>query len=68
MPIWSFLSEKEGRIELTIEDNGAGFDPETIKQGLGLTSMRERTELSGGAFAVESVPGKGTTIRAQWPI
>jgi signal transduction histidine kinase len=28
--------------------------------------MRELAELSGGAFAVESVPGKGTTIRARW--
>ncbi len=60
------LRKIEGRIELTIEDNGAGFDPETIKQGLGLTSMRERAELSGGTFAVESTVGKGTTIRASW--
>jgi PAS domain S-box-containing protein len=56
------------KIELSIEDNGAGFDLETIKQGLGLTSMRERTELSGGVFAVESMPGKGTTIRASWTL
>jgi PAS domain S-box-containing protein len=58
----------DDRIKLSIKDNGAGFDPETIKQGLGLTSMRERTELSGGTFEVESILGKGTTIRASWPI
>jgi PAS domain S-box-containing protein len=62
------LRKMEGRIKLSIEDNGAGFDQESIKQGLGLTSMRERTELSGGTFAVDSIPGKGTTIQAQWPI
>jgi signal transduction histidine kinase len=61
------LRKMDDRIELSIEDNGAGFDPKTIKQGLGLTSMRERTELSGGSFAVKSILGKGTTIKARWP-
>ena len=36
--------------------------------GLGLRSIRERTELSGGLFEVESAKGKGTTIRASWPL
>jgi PAS domain S-box-containing protein len=60
------LRKIESKIEMTIEDNGAGFDLENIKQGLGLTSMRERTELSGGAFEIESAVGKGTTIRGRW--
>jgi signal transduction histidine kinase len=61
-------------MELTIQDNGQGFNPdkalalESMKRGMGLTSMRERTELSGGSFAIESIEGKGTTIRASWPI
>jgi PAS domain S-box-containing protein len=55
-------------IELSIEDNGTGFDPQSVKQGLGLMSMRERTELSGGTFTMESTIGKGTTIKASWPI
>ena len=54
------------KIELSIKDNGAGFDLESIRQGLGLTSMRERTELSGGSFEVESAPGTGTIIKASW--
>jgi PAS domain S-box-containing protein len=62
------LRKIEGRIELSIEDNGVGFDLENYRKGLGLTSMRERTELSGGSFAIESSPGKGTTIKASWPI
>jgi signal transduction histidine kinase len=67
------LREMEGRIELVLEDNGQGFDLEKVlgsespKRGLGLTSMRERTELSGGSFAIESTQGKGTIIRASWP-
>jgi len=61
------LRKMVDKIELSVEDNGAGFDPENTKQGLGLTSMRERAELSGGTFEIESTVGKGTTIRASWP-
>jgi signal transduction histidine kinase len=35
---------------------------------LGLLGMRERIEMVGGVFAIESAPGKGTTIRAQVPV
>jgi two-component system, chemotaxis family, CheB/CheR fusion protein len=68
------LRKKENKIEWVIIDNGMGFDleeilsPEGSKRGLGLTSMRERTELSGGTFTIESTKGKGTTIRASWPL
>jgi PAS domain S-box-containing protein len=66
------LREEEGRLELTIHDNGTGFDTtqrvsqEGLDRGLGLASMTERTDLSNGLFAVESEPGVGTTIRASW--
>jgi signal transduction histidine kinase len=68
------LRKIDGRVELMLEDNGEGFDLENLfgsqstKRGLGLTSMRERTELSGGSFVIQSVEGKGTTIRASWPL
>jgi signal transduction histidine kinase len=64
----SLMRKNDDRIELVIGDNGIGFDMESIKKGLGLGSMRERAELSGGAFGIESVKGKGTVIRASWPI
>jgi len=63
-----------GKLEFIVEDNGLGFDIEHMryvkssKRGLGLTSMKERIELSGGAFAIESTPGVGTVVRASWPI
>jgi signal transduction histidine kinase len=66
------LRRSGGKIELTIQDNGHGFalkkvlSEEGPKRGLGLTSMRERTELSGGTFEVESTVGKGTVIKARW--
>jgi PAS domain S-box-containing protein len=63
---------KRGALELTIEDNGEGFDiistlsRESGVRGLGLTSMKERTEFSGGSFSIRSKIGKGTAIRASW--
>lgn len=62
-------------IELSIADDGKGFPlkasgllRENNKGGLGLASMRERAELSGGIFAVESLQEQGTTVRAFWPL
>src|SRR5215210_2659865 len=58
-----------GRITLTVSDDGAGFDPEGDFPGhLGLRSMRERALRLGGTLEVDSVPGKGTRIRALIPI
>ena len=69
-----YLRKIDGRLELVLEDNGQGFNMEKVvgsestKRGLGLTSMRERVELSGGLFTIGSTEGKGTIIRASWPI
>ena len=64
------LHSREGALELFIEDNGQGFDTGSagtdFSHGLGLQSMRERAELSGGAYAIDSAPGKGTCIRVRW--
>jgi PAS domain S-box-containing protein len=63
------LTKASKKMELTISDNGEGFDvKETPRRGLGLVSMRERAELSNGAFAIESVKGKGTTVRVTWAL
>ena len=59
-------------ITLLVEDNGRGFEPSVLfKKGdrcLGLVGMRERAALLGGKVVIESVPGKGTTIRVTIPI
>ncbi len=52
-------------MEVTIQDNGQGFDLEKVTsqgstiKGLGLSSMKERTELSGGSFVIESILEEG---------
>jgi PAS domain S-box-containing protein len=54
-------------IELTLSDNGQGFDvKETARNGLGLVSMSERTQLSNGSFSIDSIKGEGTTIQIAW--
>jgi PAS domain S-box-containing protein len=68
------LRKVDGRMELTVRDNGQGFDLEKVssqeatKKGLGLTSMRERVEFSGGSFTIESGENKGTIIRVSWAL
>jgi PAS domain S-box-containing protein len=57
---------------MKIKDDGQGFKPDEQARGkkrhrLGLLGMRERLEMINGTFAVESAPGKGTTILAQIP-
>ncbi len=68
-----FSLRKTDRIDLLIRDNGQGFDPGKKlslagSTGIGLSSMRERAELSGGCLAVESAVGKGTSIHVTWPL
>ena len=68
------FSRTDRTIEMKIEDNGQGFNlerrvsKEVSKRGVGLASMRERTELLGGAFSITSSEGGGTTIHASWPV
>jgi len=47
---------------LRVTDNGKGFDEEIVKKGLGLESLKNRTEKLGGVFRLESKINIGTTI------
>jgi PAS domain S-box-containing protein len=64
------LQKNSNTIELIIQDNGQGFEltVDTPRKGLGLSSMRERAEFTGGTFSVQSAQGKGTVVRASWPL
>jgi signal transduction histidine kinase len=55
-------------IELTISDNGVGLPAEgATRRGLGLVTMRERTEMLGGDYSISSSPGAGCTVTLRWP-
>ena len=69
-----FLNRENGTLELSVKDNGIGFDYQealsnvTNTKGLGLLGMRERAELSFGSFAVTSKKDEGTHIQAIWQV
>ena len=57
-------------VELTVRDEGVGFDVEAANRGtgLGLTSMKERLKLVGGELVIESQSTRGTTVVARAPV
>lgn len=62
------MRHKSGGAQLLIEDDGVGFDPKAVPQRrLGISGMRERIELFGGTFRLDSAPGNGTTVRVTMP-
>jgi PAS domain S-box-containing protein len=67
------IRKLQGSILLEIHDNGKSFEMERVlfakrHKRLGLLGSRERVEMVGGKFGVESAPGHGTTISAEIPI
>jgi signal transduction histidine kinase len=64
------LEKRKDTVVLIVEDDGIGFDVEkklNRPKGLGLVGMKERAELIGGKFEIESAPRKGTTIFVRAP-
>ncbi|MBN1312144.1 MAG: sensor histidine kinase [Anaerolineae bacterium] len=63
------LKAAGNQIELTITDDGSGFDPKSALDNnhqLGLRGLRERAAVAGGVLSVNSRQGGGTTIRFTW--
>jgi signal transduction histidine kinase len=63
------LSANDGSLELTVEDDGSGFDPQGgIAAGhYGLKNMHDRAVLGGGVLRLDSAPGAGTRVSAVFP-
>ena len=64
------ISQQAGGVELIVADDGQGFDLNVKtrgSKGLGLGIMRERAAAVGAAFQIQSQPGQGTRITANWP-
>ncbi len=68
----TLTAEEPDQLRVVIADDGQGFSPGSPRNGtarpLGLTSMRERVEILGGAFDVDSRPGAGTRVTAIIPM
>jgi two-component system, NarL family, sensor kinase len=71
--LWLELEGVGDRVQLCIRDDGVGFDPaagsDLVHTGhLGLVAMRERVELAGGRFQLESRPGEGVAVKAMFRV
>ncbi len=67
--VWVSLIQHDDEVCLEVEDNGIGFDPSHAKENrFGLHGIRERTRLLGNDLEITSAPGKGTRIRATFPL
>lgn len=55
-------------LNVIVEDNGTGFDPARMKEGLGMGNLRERAAAFGGVVSVDSRPGHGTTVTVDIPL
>ncbi len=60
----------DGSLQVIVEDNGSGFDPEAsaTRGRFGLAGMRERLALVNGTLSIDSTPGGGTTLYVRVPL
>jgi signal transduction histidine kinase len=61
------VKQEPGRIFLTVQDDGKGFEPR-LERGLGLLGMEERVSHLGGEFSVDSSPGHGALVTIVLPL
>jgi two-component system sensor histidine kinase DegS len=64
------INLEENNIKVTVDDNGKGFEPdsEQSQNGIGLKIIKERAEMIGGSFTIDSVSAQGTRISFHVPI
>ena len=56
-----------GELRLEVTDDGCGMEPSTRTSRFGLSGMRERVEMAGGSFVLETAPGRGLSFVAYLP-
>jgi signal transduction histidine kinase len=67
--VWVSLTRTGNQVELTITDDGRGFDPSAVRaRGLGLLSIEERVHVAHGKFSVTSSPGGGSCLAITVPV
>ena len=67
-PIIITIRRQVEELAISISDEGAGFEPSTVRRGVGMRSMAERVESLGGSFEVRSSAGAGTVVSARLPL
>lgn len=56
------VMRQDNSLTITVEDNGRGFEKETILQGAGLKNIRSRVDYLKGQLDIQTTPGKGTSV------
>lgn len=56
------------RVIVHVSDDGCGFDPDADHSGFGLGNMARRAATAGGSCTIDSIPNKGTIVRAELPL
>ncbi len=62
------FEQRDGKLRLTLCDNGKGFDPAQVLPGNGLRTMQERAKALGGTVQLRSKPGEGTVVEIYWDL
>ena len=61
------VTQLPDRVQVAVEDDGGGFEPDAVRAGFGLTGMRERALLAGGRMWITSAEGGPTRVAAVLP-
>ena len=61
------VEQTADKILVCVFDDGCGFDPQRVR-GLGILGMEERVRRLGGIFTIDSRPGRGTMLKAEFPL
>jgi len=62
------MMDEQGFFHLMLQDDGKGFDLETVRRGNGLANMDTRAKRLGGALIIDSMPGQGTSLKLTFKI
>ncbi len=62
------LSRRRHLARAEVADDGGGFDPASVREGVGISGMRERASALGGRLKIESAPGRGTSVKVEVPL
>lgn len=66
--VWICLNVESGRCKIDITDDGKGFDKSKMQQGIGLKNIRSRLEVFRGEYDIETSPGCGVKLHAEFDV
>jgi signal transduction histidine kinase len=65
---WLNITLDDSQLHISVQDNGVGFDPESVQTGSGLGNLKHRLEEIGGSAKVTSRRGGGTVVHLRMPV